>query len=164
MKGLDILFQAFKMVSEHQKEIELIIVGVDQNNTKLTELAIDLGINDRVHWAGIKDEAWKVMQAADIYVQPSRSEGLPLTVMEAMALKLPIIATSVGGIPEAVLDGDNGYLAKPGDAESLSFAILRILKEPAKWREMGERGYNRYSQLFDGFESANNMLRKYLVD
>lgn len=161
-KGLDILLAAFKHIHDHSPNVHLIIVGVDPAHSKLPEQAEQLGLTGHVHWAGIRDEGWQILNAVDIYIQPSRSsEGIGLAIMEAMALRLPVIGTQIGGIPEAVVDGETGYLAAPADVDSLVQVIEHILTEPDKWTSMGEAGYRRYLQLFQGENSVKTLVEKY---
>jgi glycosyltransferase involved in cell wall biosynthesis len=161
VKGLDVLLEAFGRIVGSCSEVHLIVVGVNPDRSALPEQARRLELSAQVHWAGIRDGGWRVLNAADVYVQPSRSEGLPLTIMEAMSLKLPVVATSVSGVPEAVIDGETGYLVDPDDVGSLAVAIKRILAESSKWRVMGEAGYQRYIRLFKGEESVRALVEKY---
>jgi glycosyltransferase involved in cell wall biosynthesis len=161
-KGFDILLHALKEMKETQKEIHILIVGVDPRRSELPDLAVRLGVDARVHLAGLQDEGWKTLQAVDLYVQPSRSEGLPLSIMEAMALKLPVVASRVGGIAEAVKDGVTGYLVEPGSVPSLAHALSLALQNPERFRAMGDAGYQRYLQLFRGKQSVEALVAKYL--
>jgi len=101
VKGVDVLLKAFKRIIVENPDIHLIIVGIDPHVSKLYKLSNKLELSGYVHWAGITDHAIETLNVADVYVQPSRKEGLPLAIMEAMALGLPIVATNTGGIPEA---------------------------------------------------------------
>jgi len=163
IKGLDILLTAFKHTLDHNPNVHLVIIGVDPAHSRLRVQAEQLGLTGHVHWPGIRDEGWQILNAADIYVQPSRSEGLPLAIMEAMALRLPVVGTRTGGIPEAVVDGDTGYLAAPGDIDSLIQVIEHSLAEPAKWSSMGEAGYLRYLRSFRGEDSVRALVEKYYL-
>lgn len=162
VKGLDILLKAFSQVSQKYPGLHLLIVGVDPDQSTLPELAAQLSIDSCVHWAGIRDNGWQVLNAADIYIQPSRSEGLGLAIVEAMALKLPVVATRVGGIPEAVIDGETGYLADTATVGDLTDALDKMLADPTRWQHMGEAGYNRYHHLFKGENSVLRLTEKYL--
>lgn len=161
LKGLDILLEAFAKVAEKHKQITLILIGAEPSQSIYPQMADELGLSKYIKWAGIRDEAWRILNAADIYIQPSRSEGLPLAILEAMSFKLPVVATRVGGIPEAVVDGETGYLADFANAESLSDAIEKMLVQPEKWRIMGKAGYFRYQQLFKGKNSIKTLVERY---
>lgn len=163
-KALDILLTAFAKVVHNCPQAHLIHVGVDPERSTLPAQAANLGLAGKVHWAGIRDDGWQVLNAADIYVQSSRfGEGLPLSIMEAMALKLPIVATQVAGIPEAVTDSETGYLVEAGNPDHLAEAILRLLAQPDKSKQMGEAGYGRYLELFQAKNSVKNLVENYLL-
>lgn len=162
-KGLDILLKSFRNVYGNCPDVRLIIIGVDPETSQLPALARDLGIAHRVHWAGIRDEGWKVLTAADVYVQSSRSsEGAPLAVMEAMALKLPIVATRVAA-GELMSDGEAGVLCTPDDVDSLTKAIRDMLKQPEAWKRMGEAGYRRYMEMFQGEKVVETLIHDYYL-
>lgn len=163
-KALDILLTAFAKVVHNCPQAHLIHVGVDPECSSLPAQAANLGLSGKVHWAGIRDNGWQVLNAADIYVQSSRfAEGLPLSIMEAMALKLPVVATQVAGIPEAVTDSETGYLVEAGNPDYLAEAIQRLLNQPDKWKTMGEAGYLRYLQLFQAKNSVKSLVENYLL-
>jgi hypothetical protein len=81
-----------------------------------------------------------VLAAGDVFVQPSRSEGLPLAVLEAMAHGLPVVASRVGGIPEAVAEGKTGFLVPPGEPDALAKALARVLDADDRGAALGQRG------------------------
>jgi glycosyltransferase involved in cell wall biosynthesis len=161
-KGLDILLDALSKVVRNHSNIHLIVVGVDPSQSKLPKQAADLGLFEHVHWAGIRDEGWKLLNAADVYVQPSRfGEGLSLAIMEALAVKLPVIATRTAGNPEAVIDGETGYLCEPGDVNGLVNAFERSLVDQANWKMIGEGGYKRYQHMFRGSKSIEALAENH---
>ncbi len=163
VKGVDVLLQALARVvrKDNWKNLHLVVVGIEPGQSQLPGLADELGISRLVHWPGICDQAWQILNVADIYVQPSRSEGLPFAIMEAMAMKLPVVCTRTGSI-EAVIDRVTGMVAEPADPDSLAMAIEKLLAMTAQWPEMGEAGYQRFRQLFYGPESIKKMLDHYL--
>ena len=161
IKGLDVLLKAFMKIINKKSEIHLVIIGVDPKSSKLPELAKKLEVTNNVHWAGIRDNGWQILNVADIYVQPSLSEGLGLAIVEAIALKLPVVATCTGGIPEIVKDGQNGYLAKPGCIDSLINNLERMLANPSQWEIMGNAGYQLYKDRFIGEISVQKLIKKY---
>jgi len=161
VKGIDILLEAVKKLFENGFKIHVIIVGVDPHCSSLPEYAVRLGLSKYIHWAGIKDSASRILNAADIYIQPSRSEGLSLSILEAMAIKLPVVGTRVGGVLEAVVHNETGYLADQACPKDLADAIHKILSQPQKWRTMGEAGYQRYLHFFKGEDSIKILTSKY---
>ncbi|MCW5964855.1 MAG: glycosyltransferase [Bryobacterales bacterium] len=110
--------------------LHLVIVGDGPERTSLESLAADLGINERVHFAGQQPTAEPFYGIADIAVLSSRTEGSPNALLEAMSAGVPAVATRVGGIPEIVEDGVTALLVPPGDADALRAAMQRLLDEP----------------------------------
>ena len=162
VKGVDVLLEAFSKIYKNNNRLHLLIIGI---NPEIADANYRTNIKSeawkQVHWLGIVDRGWEKLNAVDFYVQPSRSEGLCLAIMEAMALKLPIVATTAGGNPEAVIDGVTGFLAEHNSVESLSEAIEQMLAAQSKWEAMGEAGYRRYIQLFRGENSIKTLVDKY---
>ena len=91
----------------------------------------------------------KVYQQADIYVLPSYNEGLPMSILEACNYGLPIVSTPVGGIPEIIEDGTNGFLVKPGDVKALEERLLRLIESPELRKKMGRKGYEKVKDKFN---------------
>lgn len=161
-KGLDVLLAAFARLAREQDNLRLLIIGVEPATSHLSRQADSLGIQDRVHWAGIRDQGWRLLNAVDIYVQPSRdSEGFGVAIVEAMALKLPAVGTKVGGVPEVIRDGVTGFLAEPDDVESLGEQLRRLIVDPVKRQSMGRAGCQRYRELFDGKQSVKRLVEYY---
>ena len=131
----------------------------------LEALALAGGVAERgrIHAAGILDDARLILHAADLYVQPSRSEGISLAIMEAMDRGLPVVATPVGGIPEAVLDGTTGLLASSPTPAALAQALERMLAEGSRWPAMGQAGRMRCRSLFSGEQSVRDFVARYFV-
>lgn len=160
-KRLDILLNALRLALVSRGDLHLIQIGIDPVTSDLPKLTEELGIARRVHWAGIVDFGWRILNAADLYMQTSRfSEGLGLAIIEAMALKLPVIGTNIGGIPEAVDHQVTGIIVEP-DPVALARAIIELCNEKEKMVVMGEAGFIRYKKLFEGSRSVENLVRNY---
>lgn len=110
--------------------------------------AAHLGIASRVHFLGVRTDVPELLSASDIFALASDWEGNPLSVMEALAAGLPVVATSVGGVPELVSDGVTGILAPPGDVGALAGALESLARDPQRRREMGAAG-RECSKRFD---------------
>jgi glycosyltransferase involved in cell wall biosynthesis len=161
-KGVDLLLDAFQPVAAREPRLHLVQVGIDPAVSSLPAQAGRLGLSARVHWAGIRDRGWEVLNAADFYVQPSRyGEGLPLAIMEAMALDLPVLATRVSGNQEAVVEGETGFLVEPGGVGPLVEGIERMLDQADRWPSLGRAGRSRFRQLFDGAASVERLVEEY---
>lgn len=127
------------------------VVGEGPRKEHLEHLAHNLGIQNnvvftgRIHWPQIY---YVLSNIADICVSSSLSENFPFYILECMAARKPIVATNVGGVPEAIIDGVNGYLIPPKDPMALARGILNLIKNPDKAREMGLRGRKMVEERF----------------
>ena len=139
VKGHDVLLRALVDVPD----AELTIVGEGGWRAHLEELVVELGLGDRVALPGWSEQVTDELSSYDALVLPSRSEGWPLTVVEAMLAGLPVVATGVGSIPEAVSDGVTGLLVPRDDQEAVAEALRRLAGDPAARRAMGERARER---------------------
>jgi len=135
----------------------LAIAGRGGEEENLRRLASELGIAERVHLLGLRDDIPTLLAAGDVFVQPSRSEGLPLAVLEAMAQQIPIVATDVGGVGEVVEDGKTGYLVPSADPAALAVAVSRILDSPDRGAALAAAADARVREEF----SAERMLSRY---
>lgn len=121
-------------------------------------LIAELGLGERVHFLGWRDDMPAVIARADAVVLPSFSEGLPLALLEAMALKKPVVATTVGGIPELVRDGVEGRIVNPGDINGLAAALHSLTCHATRAR-MGAAGYKRVLTDFNREQQARLFLQ-----
>ena len=108
-----------------------------------------LGLGDRVRLLGERHDVPELLAAADVFVLSSRSEGAPLSVLEAMAAGLPVVASAVGGVPELVVDGETGLLVPPGEPAALAEALARLLDDPGLRERLGAAGRERARDRFD---------------
>jgi glycosyltransferase involved in cell wall biosynthesis len=147
VKALDVLLRAFAIVVEHRAQLELTMIGEGPLTPDLAELAGDLGVAEQVHFIGNRQPAAiaEVLRASDVFVLSSLSENMPLSVIEAMCCGLPVAATNVGGVPEAV--GEFGVLAPPSDPKALATAIDSVLAEYDRFdrAEIARRSASRFS-------------------
>jgi glycosyltransferase involved in cell wall biosynthesis len=128
---------------------------------ELETLAAALGVHERVVFAGYRDDVPALLAAADVFVLPSFVEGLPLTVLEAMAAARPVVASRAGGTPEAVVDGETGVLVPPGDVEALAGALDELLADPERARRLGEAGKRRVEERFSVDAMVDGVLAAY---
>ena len=108
----------------------------------LQEQAQQTGVSKSVQFLGMRHDVPELMCQSALFVRPSSLEGMPLTVLEAMASGLPVVATPVGGTQELVDDGVHGRLVPVGDSEALAKAVIELLDEPSLAKEMGRRGHH----------------------
>lgn len=127
----------------------------------LERRAAERGVLDRVVFTGHRGDVPAILAALDVFVLPSWTEGLPLTVLEAMAHGRPVVATSVGGTPELVEDGETGLLVPPRDPQRLADALRELLGDPERARQMGEAGRRRVAEHFTAHGMAGRVLAVY---
>lgn len=138
VKGLDLLLSAFFSLGSKYSSLSLTLVGSGPDKNRIQKLA---GKNVFFLSAVSGTQKIKIFKSSDIFVLPSLSEGLPLTILEAMAAKLPVVATKVGDIPSLVISGKTGYLAEPGSISSLSAALEKAILNKNR-KTLGLSGYN----------------------
>lgn len=147
IKGVDILIRATKILKDRGYRFKVIQIGGDligannENTHLLNKLVKELEIEDTFFFLGIKNNVLEYLYNADIYCQPSRNEALSFTIMEAMLAKLPIVASNVGGIPEIVKDGCNGYLFEKENYTELADKLEILLKDKMKRLTMGKQSF-----------------------
>ena len=149
--------------------IEMLIAGDGLLREELQKEARSLGISDKVKFLGIRHDIPTLMSLADLFVFPSRFEGMPNAVFKAVSHSLPVIATAVQGVDEIVRDGENGLLVPVEDPVALSDAILRLLTNAEERRSLGgaaretiEKDYtvDRMCAEYQKLLMANNSRRK----
>jgi glycosyltransferase involved in cell wall biosynthesis len=128
--------------------VVLAIVGEGGERGRLEATAAQLGVSDRVRFLGRRDDARRLLPALDVYVNSSISEGISLTILEAMAASVPVVATRVGGTPEIVTDGQSGLLVPARRPSALSAALQRFASEPDLRRQLGAEGRATVEQRF----------------
>ena len=138
-KGLTGLLAAWKDVVARMPEATLVVAGAGPQQAHLTELAASLGLAQRVRFCGMQEDLVPWLQAADLFVLPSLSEGLSNALLEAMACALPCVATRIGGNTELIAEGINGRLVEPGDEAALAEAMASLLSDPEQAAELGRR-------------------------
>ncbi len=140
LKGQTDLLMAMKEVRRARPDAHLVLVGDGLRRPHLERSARQLGIADRCHFVGHRFDAPAILGRAAVGVSSSYAEGISNAILEAMAARLPVVATAVGGTVELVRDGANGYLVPPGAPAALARRLLDVLARPQLRRRMGERG------------------------
>lgn len=139
-KGQELLINAFAKALKTKPNMRLITLGDGVSKESLIKLCSYLGISSSVSFEPYTANIRDYYEAIDLLVLPSRSEGLPNVVLEAMSLGVPVLATDVGGLSTIIQNGLNGFLIKPNSSEDLSQAILYALKDPERLRQVGLKG------------------------
>jgi glycosyltransferase involved in cell wall biosynthesis len=110
---------------------------------------------------GFREDVLQLMKSADLFVMSSVTEGLGSTVLDAMAMRLAVVGTRAGGIPEAVVHGETGLLVPPAEPRELAGAIARLLKDPALRKRMGDAGHARVADQFGVGRLLEGTLQAY---
>lgn len=126
----------------------LTFVGGGPKQPQVQELAKSLGLADRVTFAGFRDDVPRFLAESQIFCLCSHWEGLPLSILEAMAVGLPVVASDVGGVSEIVQEGVTGFLVKRGDIDGLADRLRLLLQDPQLRHRMGQAGRARYLECF----------------
>lgn len=156
-KGIDIAIKALALLPTSVREkIIYTVAGDGEERENLEKFISELGISESVRFLGFVPDAKKLLSGADIFLLPSRTENLPYAILEAGDAELPIIATSVGGIPEVIRDMQNGILVHPQNPKEIAEAILYLLDHKTKQKEFGEE----IKKTITNFFSFEMMLEK----
>lgn len=147
-KGIPYALRAFQVIMTEFPQVHLVIAGDGDGATALKKQADDLGIASNVHWLGWRTDAQSLMGAFDMFLLPSLWEGFGLVLLEAMARRIPIVASSVSAIPEVVAHGENGLLIPPRDVDGLVKAIRLLLNDRSLRKYMGLLGDDRLERVF----------------
>ena len=147
-KDHDTMLLAFSGVAERHPEAQLWLVGNGPRRGILEQKVRDLGLAGKVKFLPVAKDIRHLYQKADVFVLSSVAEGMPNVVLEAMAAGLPVVATRVGGVPEAVVPEDTGLLVAPRDVAGLAAALGRLLDDPGARRSLGRRARERVVQQF----------------
>jgi len=134
-KGHRYLLEAAGLVASRRADVRFLLLGAGELKDELEAEIRERGLGERVRLLGSRPDAARIIGLADLFVLSSTREGLPISLLEAMALRRPVAVTAVGGCPDLVRDGENGLLVPPRDGPALAAAVERVLDDP----RMGER-------------------------
>lgn len=161
VKGVDVLLEALNILVNRMGANNLVLYQIGGGQTghdteALYRQAEKLNIMDNIKWMGVRNDVPCLLSAADIYVQPSRSEGMPLSIMEASFAALPVVATKVGGNPEAAIDNENALIVPSEDPESMAKAIYTLYTDSEKRHTFGHKSREI---AVDKFSLRNNVSK-----
>jgi len=162
LKGIQFMIQALPTVLDATPNVYYLIVGSGSHHDALVEEVDKAGVKERVVFAGLRNDIPRLLAASDIFVLPTLTEALPTVLAEAMAAQLPIVASAVGGVPEMVTDGRNGYLVSPGSPGELSEACITLLTAPEIRTEMGQNGWQIVNEKFNILGQIGQLEKLYL--
>ncbi|HWL10172.1 MAG TPA: glycosyltransferase [Planctomicrobium sp.] len=151
------LFRALPRVIQEEPQFKLRLIGDGSERPALERLADELNIRSHVEFLGERKDVQDLLRTAGFFVSSSRTEGISLTLLEAMAVGLPIVTTRVGGNPEIVVEGETGKLVPPEDPQALALAMIDMLDERPLWPVIGDAARARVVTNFN----ARVMVRRY---
>jgi len=149
-KGYEVMLRALPAIVRAAPTVHYVIVGCDDSGyaDRLKRLAHELKIADRVHIVGFQDPVQPFLASLDLYVHPALMEGFGVAVVEAMAMGKAVVATTTGGLPEVVAQGETGLLVPPGDVESLAATVVSLLQDQVRREQLGRNGSARAHEHF----------------
>ncbi|MDB5385247.1 MAG: glycosyl transferase group 1 [Planctomycetaceae bacterium] len=156
-KDFPTLIRAVALAAEVVPELRLQIVGDGPEWSRLEQLILELGQSSRIQLLGERQDIPELLATAGFFATATLTEGISLTLLEAMASGLPVLATNVGGNPEIVEEDRTGYLVSEGNPEILAAALIRMVHGSGLWPELGRQGRKRVEQHF----SNQNMVGSY---
>jgi len=172
-KGQDTAIEALKLLREQGIDAHLLLIGSAKFVARATRfdneayvaglrrLVADAGLQDYVTWMGEREDVPELVRALDVLLLPSWEEPFGRALIEAMAMNVPVVATNVGGPPEIIEDGREGYLVEPREPGAWARAIRRLAEEPGRGREMGRAGRRRVQEAFSVEHHVSSMLDVY---
>lgn len=161
VKGHAILLEALRILRNLNQNVTLIFVGDGPLRGHLEAEVKRLGLKQSVRFAGHQEQSYDFINMMDIFVLPSLHEGIPMVLLEALALKRPIIASRVGGIPEVVSHGQSGMLVSPANADELAAGLRDMVQDRAKATAFGIAGRSQVEQEFNASIMANRTATMY---
>jgi glycosyltransferase involved in cell wall biosynthesis len=165
-KDLGTFVRSAALLSQSNPSLRFVVIGASAGEEErayadqLRGLAVQLGVANRIHWAGARRDIPQVMKALDIFVLPSRHEGFGRVVAEAMASGCPVVVSDEGALPELVKDGRFGIEARAGQPASFAAQIERLISDPRARAYFAGAGRER-SRAFDSFKVADAVLATY---
>ncbi len=148
-KGTEYLIRALKTLKDQGKKVICFIAGQGHLQSMLENLAQELGISENVYFLGYVKASYQYLPLIDVFVLPSRWEGLPNVIIEAMASRVPVVATDVGGVSELVIDNVTGFLSEPMNVSAFAEKITQVLDLPAEERaRILDAAYDHIVQSF----------------
>ncbi|WP_237559977.1 glycosyltransferase [Desulfohalovibrio reitneri] len=153
--------EAAGMVLTERPDTRFAVFGEGFLRPELERAVAELELEDRFFLPGFRPDVRSLLHEADVFVLPSHTEGLPNVILEAFACGKPVVATAVGGTPEVVRHGVDGFLTRPNDPGALSEALLALIDSPELRAEMGGNGLNHVRERFDFADQTNRYLEHY---
>mgnify|MGYP000132646352 CR=1 FL=1 len=160
-KGLNYLIDAIPIILKEIKNIKCVLVGDGPLMKQLKTQVNNLGLSETVIFAGHQDNPYPILSEFDIFVLPSLREGLPISIMEAMALGMPVVASKVGGVSELVSNMINGILVSSGDIEQIANSVISLYKDSNLRRQLAHSAYIKAKESFAFQKTIQHVELKY---
>jgi glycosyltransferase involved in cell wall biosynthesis len=160
-KGHQYLLQAVADLKDEYPELKLIVFGEGYLNNQLRAQAASLGLGDVVQFAGFRDDLDDYLPCFDLFVHPALAEGLGVAALKAAAAAVPVVGFEAGGMVEAVVHEETGFLVPPEDADALAAAIKRFIDEPDTGKAYGKAGRDRMQREFSIDAMAEKHVQLY---
>ncbi|MDP1713482.1 MAG: glycosyltransferase [Anaerolineales bacterium] len=161
-KGIQFMIRALPSIVSEVPNAYYLLVGNGSHRDSLEQEADQAGVRDHIIFAGQRDDIPQLLAASDLFVLPTLTEALPTVLAEAMAARLPIVASAVGGVPEMVIDGENGLLLPPSDSEALATACISLMVDAERRKVMGEQGWQVVTEKFNIHAQVDKLKELYL--
>ena len=161
-KGLHDWLEVARTLHERHPGIHFLVVGDGPLREELVAQAGSLGLGDSIHWPGLQQDVRRYLVAMDVYLMSSIFEGLPIALLEAMCMRCAVVSTAVGGIPEVIEDGENGFLVEPGRRQQLAEVTSRLLASPQVLKRCGEAARRTVEKRFSIRRMTRELEATYL--
>jgi glycosyltransferase involved in cell wall biosynthesis len=161
VKGHTYLIEALGRVAGRQPRLRCLIVGEGRARAALEAQVREAGLEDRVHFAGFRDDIPELLGASDAFCLPSLSEGLPYALLEACAYRLPLLVTQVGGMAELLAHRHTAYLVPPADPAALAEGLTWLIEHSPEAAGMGQAAFDQLRQLFSPEDMVSRTLEVY---
>jgi len=161
VKAIDVLIKAMPLILKELPSANLLIAGQGPQEVPLKQLTQDLSLTAQVHFRDTVNQTPDLLGALDVFVMPSLMEGLGLSVMEAQACGIPVVASRVGGLVDLIDDGISGFLVPCNDPTSLANRIIEVLRNPVKSRIMAQQARLKIEEYFSSIKMLKATLRVY---
>lgn len=160
-KDHETLLHAARLMRDRGFQFHLVIAGTGELEPKLREQQVESHLEEQVTFAGFVKDVGSLLRAGDLFVMSSHLEGLCTSILDAMSVGIPVVATAAGGIPEIVKDGKNGLLARPRDAAGLATAIQNALADPDQLARFAEEGRRTVLEKFTCDKMVESTIEAY---
>jgi glycosyltransferase involved in cell wall biosynthesis len=163
VKGIHVLIKAMPLILKEMPSANLIVAGQGPEEGALKKLTQDLGLTAHVHFKSTTNQTQDILRSFDVFVMPSLMEGLGLSVIEAQACGIPVVASRVGGLVDLIEDGKSGYLVAVNDPAALAYRIIDILRNPEQAKRMADQARVNVEKYFSAKQMLQETLRVYNI-